>query len=697
MSKDKKKKRDSIEKPLKRYAKIGWSILPLHYPIHRGKKTKCSCKKADCSSVGKHPLTKNGLKDASTDGKQIQQWAEEYPDANIGVKTGKESGIIVVDIDVKHNGFESLDELQEEFGQIPDTIEQETGGGGKHMLFKYPDGVGRIRNKAGLRPGIDIRADGGYIVVEPSIHQSGSQYNFDISNYPGEVEPAEPPGWLVDLIVDKSPDSSSSPSLTNGSFLEGTRNQELCSLAGSMRAKGMSIDAVRAALLEENKTKCIPPLSDKEVTDIANSIGKYAPKPKKITTLDIGETSLPPKLDDVDPAVYHGLAGEIVKEIIPHSEGHPMALLMTLIVMVGNMMGRNPHITREADNHFCNFYCCLVGDTAKARKGTSYGQVLRFLKGVDKKYINTNVKSGLSSGEGLIFNVRDPVEGTEDGETVVKDKGVEDKRLMVYESEFASVLKHTSNLSNILTGVMRDAWDRGTLRTMTKNNPCVATDAHISILSHITTQELRHYLTKTEAGNGFGNRFIWIYVSRSKLLPFGGELKPKQLKPYQKQLKEVLEFAMEVGLLALDDKARARWADEYGDLSEGYPGLLGAVTSRAEPQVLRLASIYAVFDQTQTISTTHLEAALAIWKYSLKSCMYIFGNSIGNDIMDRIEAALQNEEEGLTTSQIHGLFANHKSKSQIYSALSLLMQTGKIYKEVEPTDGRSVNRYFIIA
>ena len=269
MSKDKKKKRDSNEEFFNRYTEIGWPILPLHYPIHRGKKTKCSCKKADCSSVGKHPLTKNGLKDASTEAKQVQQWVDEYPDANIGVKTGKESGIIVVDIDVKHNGFESLDELEAEFGQLPDTIEQETGGGGKHLLFKYPDGVGRIRNKAGLRPGIDFRADGGYIVVEPSIHQSGSQYNFDTSNYPGEVEPAEPPDWLVSLIVDKSPISSAS-SPSNGSFMEGARNQNLCSLAGSMRAKGMSIDAVRAALLEENKTKCIPPLTDKEVTDISH-------------------------------------------------------------------------------------------------------------------------------------------------------------------------------------------------------------------------------------------------------------------------------------------------------------------------------------------------------------------------------------------------------------------------------------------
>jgi hypothetical protein len=126
-------------------------------------------------------------------------------------------------------------------------------------------------------------------------------------------------------------------------------------------------------------------------------------------------------------------------------------------------------------------------------------------------------------GEGLIYAVRDRVEGeNKKGETAVLDEGVEDKRLLVLEAELAGVLKVMSREGNTLSPVIRQAWDDGALQTLTKNSPMKATSAHVSMVGHITKAELLRHFTETEAANGFANRFIWLLVKRSKILPFGG-------------------------------------------------------------------------------------------------------------------------------------------------------------------------------
>jgi hypothetical protein len=163
----------------------------------------------------------------------------------------------------------------------------------------------------------------------------------------------------------------------------------------------------------------------------------------------------------------------------------------------------------------------LVGDTSKGRKGTSWGYVKLFFEMLDPSWVKMKLPKGLSSGEGLIWAVRDPITKRKDGEEQVIDDGVDDKRLLVVEEEFASVLKVCQRDANILSPSIRSAWGTGDLEILTKNAPARATGAHISIIGHITRQELVRYLTTTEAGNGFGNRFLWLYVRRSKCFNSG--------------------------------------------------------------------------------------------------------------------------------------------------------------------------------
>jgi hypothetical protein len=290
-----------------------------------------------------------------------------------------------------------------------------------------------------------------------------------------------------------------------------------------------------------------------------------------------------------DDAAYYGLAGDIVRRIEPHTEADPVALLVQLLVAFGNVTGRGAHAIADASWHFTNLIAVLVGETSKGRKGTAWAHVRRLFAFVDEGWLKC-IANGLSSGEGLIWAVRDPIEEkkpikekgrhTGEYETVVVDHGVLDKRLLFFEGEFANVLKVMSREGNTISPVIRSAWDSGNLRTLTKNSPARATDAHISGIGHITREELRRLLTETESANGFGNRILWPAVRRSKCLPEGGE--PVPVADLVQRLQEVVEFAKDAGELKRSKAAQALWAQLYPELSEGKPGLLGAITARAE-------------------------------------------------------------------------------------------------------------------
>lgn len=177
------------------YAEHGSPVVPLHFM----KDGRCSCGKVRCQSPGKHPMTKHGPKDASRDRNQLKVWWDHSPEANVGVQTGADSGVVVVDVDPRHGGDESLAELVRDHGELPATVEALTGGGGRHLVFKHPGGT--VRNRSNMRPGIDVRGDGGYIVAPPSNHASGGQYRWREGHGPHETTPVEMPAWLLALVT----------------------------------------------------------------------------------------------------------------------------------------------------------------------------------------------------------------------------------------------------------------------------------------------------------------------------------------------------------------------------------------------------------------------------------------------------------------------------------------------------------------
>lgn len=255
------------------YAARGFQIFPLHTPGEGG---RCSCHKPECGNVGKHPRTMDGLKSATTDAGQITKWWGMWPDANIAIATGAETGFVVVDVDPRHGGRESLKALLDRHGELAEKLYVVTGGGGWHLLFKHPGfTVRNIQNRPErLGEGIDFRGDGGYVVAPPSLHASGARYAWGKGCE--DADAPEMPEWLKTLL--HTPQTSAPAYTGDGeSVAKGDRHKYLTSLAGTMRRRGMSAEAMYAALSIENARSCVPPKSDEEVQKIAHSIAKYNP------------------------------------------------------------------------------------------------------------------------------------------------------------------------------------------------------------------------------------------------------------------------------------------------------------------------------------------------------------------------------------------------------------------------------------
>jgi hypothetical protein len=384
------------------------------------------------------------------------------------------------------------------------------------------------------------------------------------------------------------------------------------------------------------------------------------------------------------PEARHGLVGEFVSVIEPHTETDSVALLVSFLLAIGNAVGRTAYAVADGSHHYCNEFAVLVGQSSKSRKGTSWNRTKDVLELAAEDWATRRVLSGLSSGEGLIYNVRDAVVQNDE----VTDPGEPDKRLMLVESEFASVLKQTERLGNTLSTVVRDAWDKSRLSPLTKNNRIVATEPHISILGHITREETSRYLSATEIANGFGNRFLWFLVTRSKLLPLGGMPKQSELESIAEAVGKVLKFGESAGQMHLTPEAREAWYGVYPKLSRDRYGLSGSLTARAEAHVWRLALMYAVIDRAKSIGTEHLAAAIALWEYSEEAVNCIFGDATGNPLADDLIRLIRANPLGVSRTDLSGFLGRNVSADKIGQALGLLLKAGLARPIEQKTDGR---------
>ena len=213
------------------YAKKGLHVFPVH-SVNDG---LCTCGKADCEHPGKHPRTSHGLLDATTDPATITEWWTLWPDANIGVRTGIISGIVVVDVDPRHEGDRTWSELQDFHGRV-DTSESYTGGGGSHYFFQAPEDGLKSVNNAPLGPGVDLKGEGGYVIAPPSRHESGDYYEWVTEG----IAPTPIPDWLLSIWPKSNIGANGHHAVESigETIPDGRRNSRLASLAGTMRRRG---------------------------------------------------------------------------------------------------------------------------------------------------------------------------------------------------------------------------------------------------------------------------------------------------------------------------------------------------------------------------------------------------------------------------------------------------------------------------
>jgi len=397
------------------------------------------------------------------------------------------------------------------------------------------------------------------------------------------------------------------------------------------------------------------------------------------------------------PAAFYGVLGELVRAVAPQTEAAVEGILVQLLAAVGNIVGRAAYFRVGATTHHLNLFATLVGRTGRGRKGDAWNVVKHTLREIDPDW-STRGTGGLSSGEGLIYAVRDPVyktKPTKKGgvttyDQVLEDGGVDDKRLLVIEPEFARALQCMSREGNTLSAVIRQAFDGDVLNTLTRKSDNRATDAHISIVAHITRDELRRSLQTTETGNGFANRFLWCCVKRARELPDGGRL--PALSPFTDRLHAAVTFAATAGELHRDPAAQRLWFEVYGRLTSDHPGLLGAVTGRAEALVMRLACIFAICECSHVVTVPHLRAALEVWRYCYDSAAYIFGDTVGDATADlilrRLKAAYP---EKLSKTELHDLFKRNRTATDLDRALQVLVDARLAATDRDASDkGRPV-------
>lgn len=269
-----------------RYVRAGLWVLPLHHPARRGEGLACSCGKADCPSPAKHPVARlapRGLKNATTDAALVERWFRDAP-WNVAVATGIASGIVVLDIDPRHGGDASLAALERQHGPLPSSWRFLTGGGGEHILLRHPGGM--VPNSAGkVGPGIDVRGDGGYIVVPPSLHICGRPYAISVDHHPETTPLADPPDWMRTLLAPQAPAGNGTRKPTavppeewrrriGATVVDGERNIAVARLAGHLLRNRIDPWATLDLLTAWNVAHCQPPLAEAEIVATVRSIAR---------------------------------------------------------------------------------------------------------------------------------------------------------------------------------------------------------------------------------------------------------------------------------------------------------------------------------------------------------------------------------------------------------------------------------------
>lgn len=388
-----------------------------------------------------------------------------------------------------------------------------------------------------------------------------------------------------------------------------------------------------------------------------------------------------------DEACLHGLIGDIARAGAETTEANPYAIALNVMVYLSAAFGRGCFMPVGNTWHHPRLFCLHAGRTGRGRKGDAASLIHRIDKAV--RALNESIapqvhRGGLSSREGLAFLIHD---GYREGKEEIPP--IEDKRLAVFESEFANVIAQGKRDGNTLSAALRDAWDGVSIRPATKTNRTWATDPHITLAGAITPGELRSMLSARDLTNGFANRFLIIWAERQRILPFPKATPQGTVDELARRIIEALEKAgadrfveKDVHRMSLSDKAQRVYAQLYlHELNDQSAGeAVNALIERRAPMLLRMAMLFALCDGMVVVDVPHLEAALAWVRYWVESVKFIFASAVDeagvaetNQTAEKIVEFLTAKGKATRTELSRDCFQGHASKDRIDMALDELL------------------------
>lgn len=388
-----------------------------------------------------------------------------------------------------------------------------------------------------------------------------------------------------------------------------------------------------------------------------------------------------------DSACLYGLIGDIAYAGSDNTEANPFAIAAAAMTYLGAAVGRGPYMAVGDDWHHANLFMQHVGRSARGRKGTAKKLVLRLaeaVKAIDEHLAPQIHRGGLSTREGLALLIHD---GWKDGKNEVP--AIEDKRLLVVESEFANILHQSGRNGNTLSPALRDTWDGVSIKPATKTSRVWVANPHVAMIADVTPSELLDLMHRREMSNGFANRFIFIWAEGDKVEPFPKATPQPVVDTLAQRIAEVLRFAgadrhvdRDVMRVEFSDAAATLYARLYrGELRDRSAGeRIAGLLDRRAPAFLRVAMIFALTDLSNTIQTEHIYAALAWVRYWVNSVKFIFQTAMDeagaaevSDMANKIVAYLTQHGQATRSELTKRCFSGHVSKDRIDKALDELL------------------------
>ena len=382
--------------------------------------------------------------------------------------------------------------------------------------------------------------------------------------------------------------------------------------------------------------------------------------------------TLPAAPPSADPVMYRGLLGELTLAADPTTEADPAGVLASLMAMAGVAAGSKPHVQVGNTRHPLLIWPLLFGRTGSGRKGEATDTAEMFVRGAVWDWNDLSV-TGLSSGEGLIERIRDPQNDEDAGGTM-------DKRLCVLETEFSTVMARAKREGSTLGTVLRQAWDARTLAALTRA-AYKASMPHVAIIGHIPPKEFRMRLAEADMVGGSYNRFLPVYVERSKKLPIPLGIPEPLLNAEGARLRTAIGKASDLGRIHLGEHATRLWSAELYDeftAADDEDAAWTEFTRRSAPYCLRIAALHAALDGTAIIGPSHLEAAAAMVRYSIRSAVFVLDKQMRDPKLDRIRRSIDTAgPEGIGRTDISALFSRNVTKQQLDELLNALTGTGQ--------------------